>query len=602
MRIETLSIEQAHWQLAGQRLIEMTIAEFLYEKIISLQALGEGQYQLAIDGLVYQFSAQQQLLGHWLIQPGSVRIQGQSTPAWDLNQLIVAIARSVEVKPFTLAYLVKEMNNTWLAEAHLFNPQRPSSQALIDLPAAEIEGALRGHPWLVMSKGRLGFGYQDYRDFAPEMQTPQALFWVAVHNDLAAFNGTAEWSTEQLYAHELSATQRQQFAQQISSRGFNPVHYYLLPVHPWQWHQWLVSTYAGQIASGQIIALEWSSDQYLPMQSIRTFSNTTTPWRHYVKLPLSIFNTAVYRGLPSERNKAAPALTTWLQDTLGNDAILQASGLVMLGEIATLTVAQPCFDQIDGAPYQFHELFGCLWRESVQPYLGEYDQVLSQAALVHRDLAGDSVLAALIQRSGLAPLVWLKQFVQACLPPLLYCLYRYGMVFSPHGENSLLIHQNGVPKRMVIKDFIDDMNLVDEPFTELASLPPAADLLLRHAAKDLSHFIFTGLFMVHYRYIASIFTTDFGHSEAQFWQQVADVVHEFHSNHPELNDRMQKFAILRPSFEHVCLNRVRLFTSGYADDAERPVPVILDAMDNPINPTVLQRWHACASTHFTDKE
>lgn len=80
------------------------------------------------------------------------------------------------------------------------------------------------------------------------------------------------------------------------------------------------------------------------------------------------------------------------------------------------------------------------------------------------------------------------------------------------------------------------------------------------------------------------------------------MVHEYHSNHPELNDRMQKFAILRPSFEHVCLNRVRLFTSGYADDAERPVPVILDAMDNPINPTVLQRWHACASTHFTDKE
>ena len=66
MRIETLSIEQKHWQLAGQRLIEMTLAEFLYEKIISLQAQGDGQYRLDIDGLVYQLTAQQQLLGHWL--------------------------------------------------------------------------------------------------------------------------------------------------------------------------------------------------------------------------------------------------------------------------------------------------------------------------------------------------------------------------------------------------------------------------------------------------------------------------------------------------------------------------------------------------------
>lgn len=595
MRIATLTIEQTHWQLAGQRLIEMTIAEFLYEKIISLQACADGQYRLDINGLTYQLAAQQQLLGHWLIQPGSVHIQGQDRPAWDLNQLIVAIARTVEVKPFTLAYLVKEMNHTWLAEAHLLNAERPSSQALIDLPAAEIEGALRGHPWLVMSKGRLGFGYQDYRDFAPEMQTLQALFWVAVHKDLAEFNGTAEWSAEQLYRHELDAAQRQQFAEQIGARGFNPADFYYLPVHPWQWHQWLVSTYAGQIASGQIIALEWSSDQYLPMQSIRTFSNISQPPRHYVKLPLSIFNTAVYRGLPSARNKAAPALTAWLKQTLREDVTLQSSGLVMLGEIATLTIAQPCFDQIDGAPYQFHELFGCLWRESVQPYLAEQEQVLSQAALVHRDLAGDSVLAALIQRSGLAPLVWLKQFVQVCLPPLLYCLYRYGMVFSPHGENSLLIHQNGIPKRMVIKDFIDDMNVVDEPFAELASLPPAADLLLKHAAKDLSHFIFTGLFIVHYRYIASIFTTDFAHSEAQFWQQVADVVDDFHAAHPELQSRIEKFAIQRPTFEQVCLNRVRLFTKGYADDAERPEPVILEPMDNPINPAVLQRWHACAS-------
>lgn len=591
MRIETLSVTQEQWQLAGQRLIEMTIAEFLYEKIITVSMLGNEQYYLDLGEVQYLFTGQRYLLGHWHIESGSVYRQGDPQPAWDLSQLIVAIAHRVEVRPFTLAYLIKEMNHTWLAEAHLLNAERPSSEVLIDLPAAEIEGALRGHPWLVMSKGRLGFGYQDYRDFAPEMQQQQALFWVAVHRDLAVYRSTPAWEAEQLYQHELDVGQRQQFMSQIQARGQKPDAYYYLLVHPWQWHQWLVSTYAGQIAQGQIIALAWSSDQYLPMQSIRTFSNTSAPHRHYVKLPLSIFNTAVYRGLPSARNQAAPALTTWLQHTLKQDAQLQATGLVMLGELATLTIQQPCFDQVEGAPYQFHELFGCLWRESVQPYLQPDQQVLTQAALVHRDLAGSSVIAVLVARSGLAPLIWLKTFVQVCLEPLLYCLYRYGLVFSPHGENSLLIHENGVPKRMVIKDFIDDVNVVDEPFPELDSLPADTDLLLRHAAKDLSHFIFTGLFIVHYRYLSSIFMADFGCTEAEFWQQVADVVTDFHAAHPDLHERITKFEIQRPSFEHICLNRVRLFTKGYADDAERPEPVILDPMDNPINPEVLQRWH-----------
>ncbi|MCP5774355.1 hypothetical protein NL389_31515, partial [Klebsiella pneumoniae] len=125
---------------------------------------------------------------------------------------------------------------------------------------------------------------------------------------------------------------------------------------------------------------------------------------------------------------------------------------------------------IDGAPYQFKELFGCLWRESVDRYVDPSHQVLSQAALLHRDISGQSILSVLIQASGLSPLDWLAQFAQVSMSPLLLCLYRYGLAFSPHGENTMLVHENGVPKAMVLKDFIDDINLVDEDFPELTQL------------------------------------------------------------------------------------------------------------------------------------
>jgi siderophore synthetase component len=594
MNFATLKINQQQWRAAGQRLIEMAIAEFLYEEIIEVKALSAGHYQLDLADRRYQFQGHPYLLGHWHIQEGSVRdltSEQANLPAWNLHEFIVAMADSSNVKPFTKAYLIKEMNNTWLAEAHLFNQARLSSHAVLTEPHYKVEGMLRGHPWLIMSKGRMGFGYDDYLTSAPELSPEVKVLWLAVHRDLAEFRSTTQWDANSLYQHEFDADELQQFQNILQAKNLNAQDYFLIPVHAWQWHQWLVPTYANEIVDQKIVELNISQDSFVPMQSIRTLCNTSNTQRHYIKLPVSIFNTAVYRGLPSKRNLAAPAVTAWLKQIHQHDQDLQKTGVIFLGEVATLTIHQPCFDRIEGAPYQFKELFGCLWRESVDRYVDKSQQVLSQAALLHRDISGQSILSVLIQASGLSPIEWLAQFAQVSLSPLLLCLYRYGLAFSPHGENTMLVHENGVPKAMVLKDFIDDINLVDQDFPELAQLPPEADLLLRHEAEDLSHFIFTGLFMVHYRYICNVFLQDYPeYSELDFWQTISNTIVEFNQQHPELAERAEKFAMLRPTYTKICLNRVRLFTTSYNDEAERPVPVFLDPMANPVSPQTLSEW------------
>ena len=603
MSFAQLQVNQKQWRLAGQRLIEMAIAEFLYEEIIQVTHLKDNRYQLTLDDQTYTFKAQNYLLGHWQIEEGSVRELSvvEDLPAWNLHTFIRAFSNQTEVKPFTKAYLIKEMNNTWLAEAHLFDESRLSSEAALTASHHEIEGMLRGHPWLIMSKGRMGFGYDDYLSAAPELSPTVKVLWLAVHRDLAVFRSTEEWQAGRLYQHELSAEELANFEQKLHERGCSCRDYFLIPVHTWQWHQWLVPTYANEIVDRRIIELGVGQDDYVPMQSIRTLCNISQPERHYVKLPVSIFNTAVYRGLPSKRNLAAPAVTAWLKQIQTQDPDLKQSGVAFLGEVATLTIHQPCFDQIDGAPYQFKELFGCLWRESVDPVIGTGEQALSQAALLHRDINGQSILAVLIQASGLSPLQWLKRFAEVSVTPLLICLYKYGLAFSPHGENTMLIHANGVPQKMVLKDFIDDVNLVDEDFPELASLPIEGQILLRHPAYELSHFIFTGLFMVHYRYICNVFLQDYPeHSEVEFWQTISSVIDAFHQAHPELAERIEKFAMFRAEFEKICLNRVRLFTTSYNDEAERPVPVFLDPIANPVSPETLKRWSEQVSKSTDD--
>ena len=603
MSFAQLQVNQKQWRLAGQRLIEMAIAEFLYEEIIQVTHLKDNRYQLTLDDQTYTFKAQNYLLGHWQIEEGSVRelSVAEDLPAWNLHTFIRAFSNQTEVKPFTKAYLIKEMNNTWLAEAHLFDESRLSSEAALTASHHEIEGMLRGHPWLIMSKGRMGFGYDDYLSAAPELSPTVKVLWLAVHRDLVEFRSTEEWQAGTLYQYELDAEELDSFEQQLHERGCSCRDYFLIPVHAWQWHQWLVPTYANEIVDRRIIELGVGQDDYVPMQSIRTLCNISQPERHYVKLPVSIFNTAVYRGLPSKRNLAAPAVTAWLKQIQSQDSDLKQSGVAFLGEVATLTIHQPCFDQIEGAPYQFKELFGCLWRESVDPVIGTGEQALSQAALLHRDINGQSILAVLIQASGLSPLQWLKRFAEVSVTPLLICLYKYGLAFSPHGENTMLIHANGVPQKMVLKDFIDDVNLVDEDFPELASLPIEGQILLRHPAHELSHFIFTGLFMVHYRYICNVFLQDYPeHSEVEFWQTISSVIDAFHQAHPELAERIEKFAMFRAEFEKICLNRVRLFTTSYNDEAERPVPVFLDPIANPVSPETLKRWSAQVSKSTDD--
>ena len=603
MSFAQLQVNQKQWRLAGQRLIEMAIAEFLYEEIIQVTHLKDNRYQLTLDDQTYTFKAQNYLLGHWQIEEGSVRELSvvEDLPAWNLHTFIRAFSNQTEVKPFTKAYLIKEMNNTWLAEAHLFDESRLSSEAALTASHHEIEGMLRGHPWLIMSKGRMGFGYDDYLSAAPELSPTVKVLWLAVHRDLAEFRSTEEWQAGTLYQYELDAEELDSFEQQLHERGCSCRDYFLIPVHAWQWHQWLVPTYANEIVDQRIIELGVGQDDHVPMQSIRTLCNISQPERHYVKLPVSIFNTAVYRGLPSKRNLAAPAVTAWLKQIQSQDSDLKQSGVAFLGEVATLTIHQPCFDQIEGAPYQFKELFGCLWRESVDPVIGTGEQALSQAALLHRDINGQSILAVLIQASGLSPLQWLKRFAEVSVTPLLICLYKYGLAFSPHGENTMLIHANGVPQKMVLKDFIDDVNLVDEDFPELASLPIEGQILLRHPAHELSHFIFTGLFMVHYRYICNVFLQDYPeHSEVEFWQTISLVIDTFHQAHPELAERIEKFAMFRAEFEKICLNRVRLFTTSYNDEAERPVPVFLDPIANPVSPETLKRWSEQVSKSTDD--
>ncbi|MGW8672340.1 IucA/IucC family protein [Streptomyces niveus] len=578
------------WAGATARLLAKLLGEFAYEEIIEPVARtgsnGEapGRYTLALDdGTPLTFTARRGAYGSWRVDPHSVEHAGE--PFRDPLRFLVLARRLLAIDGATLGHLVRELNATLVADARIDGTALTAAQ-LADLDYAELEGHQTGHPWLILNKGRIGFSAVDSTRWAPESRAPSRLPWLAVSTTLAAYRGVPSLaSPEQLYASELDPATRETFASVLRSRGLDPDAYLYLPVHPWQWDEVLLPLYAGEIATGAIVPLPTDGDVRLPQQSIRTFLNTSRPDRHTVKLPLSILNTLVWRGLPTERTLAAPAVTAWMRGLYESDPFLRDEcGVILLGEVASVTVTHPLYDHLPEVPYQYKELLGAIWREPLPSRLAPGERARTLASLLHTDPQGRSFTAELVTRSGLPAEVWLGRLFAALLPPLLRFLYRYGTVFSPHGENAVVVFDDSdVPVRLAIKDFVDDVNVSARPLPEHETMPrEVRDTLLTEEPSFLTQFIHSGLFVGVFRFLAPLCQEQLDVPDRTFWSLVRAEILRHHARFPELKDRFETFDLLTPRIARLCLNRNRLHLDGYRDRADRPHAAVHGTVPNPL--------------------
>ncbi|MET8700398.1 IucA/IucC family siderophore biosynthesis protein [Kitasatospora sp. NPDC058032] len=568
-----------HWQRAGRALLAKMLGEFAYEELVTPVETGApGGYVLKLPGAEYRFTARRGAYDGWLVDPGSVCCDAPEGP--DPLRFLTHARHALGLRGDTTGHLLRELTATLTADAHLLATGLTAAE-LADLGHTALEGRQGGHPWIVPNKGRIGFSAADAARWAPEARAPRPLPWIAVHRRLAEYRGVAGLTDPaQLYRRELDDPDALR-----APLGAAADDYLLLPVHPWQWDETVLPLFAPWIASGEIVPLGTDGDLRLPQQSIRSFFNESHPERCTVKLPLAILNTLVWRGLPTERTLAAPAVTAWIHGLRDADPFLRDEcRVVLLGEIASVTVDHPLYRELPEAPYQYKELLGAIWREPLGPALAPGERARTLAALLQTGSDGRPLAAELIARSGLAPAEWTARLFAAMLPPLLHFLYRYGLVFSPHGENAIVVFdERDVPVRLAVKDFVDDVNLSDQDLPELRGLPAEVDaVLLREDPQGLCQFLHSGLFIGVYRYLAPLLEARTGLAEARFWALLRAEVLRHQARFPELADRFALFDLFRPRIDRLCLNRNRLLLDGYGDRPHRPHAARHGTVPNPL--------------------
>ncbi len=587
------ALTRERWERINRALIAKLLTELAFEDVLAprTEELADGRraFDLALgERLHLRYAGHRRPLGDWRVEADSLEayLDGEPVALPDAADVVAHGAPAVGADPSTAAGLVQEIAMTALGDVLGDARGRPAAD-LLELDPLELECEMRGHPWIVASKGRVGFGAGDLLAYAPEAAQPLRLGWLAAVPAIAQQRSLDGLTHAEVVRQSVGEEDWARLRERAAAAGLDPDAVAYLPVHPWQWEHRVLTLHAGAIARGELVALGTPAARYLPGQSIRTLADADHPERRHLKLALSILNTSTYRGLPRARTLAAPALTQWLTAACAADPYLREMGLVLLGEVAGVSVAHSAFEAIADVPYQHTEMLGAIWREPVHAHLREGERAITLAALIHRDSAGVSFAELLVARSGVAVEDWVARLHAVTLPPLLHVLYRFGATFSPHAQNCLVVLRDNVPVRLVVKDFVDDAMISSEPLPELADLPPDVRAALGAGVEAmlLAQWIQCGLLVCVHRYLAEILEERMGYPERAFWAAAERAVSAYHERfEDELGLRFALFDVEAPAFVKLCLNRVRILGRGYADDPQRPVASASGAIVNPLAP------------------
>jgi len=572
------------WEKANRLLIRKALAEFAHERLITPREQGDGYVVRSDDGLTrYRFTATRRALDHWQVDADSLtrHRDGVELPLSALD-FFVELKESLGLGDEILPVYLEEISSTLSGTCYkLTKPQLPVAELVrADFQAIET-GMTEGHPCFVANNGRLGFGIHEYLSYAPETASPVRLVWLAAHRSRAAFTAGAGIEYEAFVHGELGAETVERFRSTLREQGLDPADYLFIPVHPWQWWNKLSVTFAAEVARRNLVCLGEGADEYLAQQSIRTFFNRSHPEKHYVKTALSVLNMGFMRGLSAAYMDATPAINDWLAGLIDSDPVLKSTGLSIIRERAAVGYRHLEYEKATDRYSPYRKMLAALWRESPVSSLQDGESLATMASLVHVDHEGRSFAGALIERSGLPPTTWLRHYLRAYYTPLLHSFYAYDLVYMPHGENVILVLEDGVVRRAIYKDIAEEIAVMDPD----AVLPPAVSRVRVEVPEDkrlLS--IFTDVFDCFFRFLAANLAEEGILTEDDFWRTVAEVTREYQASTPELADKFRQYDMFAPRFALSCLNRLQLRDNRQMVDLADPSGALqlVGTLENPV--------------------
>ena len=564
---DTGHLRPEYMEPAQRHLVAKASSEFFHERLldaepVSVDGTGAEVWEFTTDGGArYQFQAGLLPLRHLVIEePTLVRLSPAGEQLrLDVQELVVELSGALGIPDHLMGTYLEELASTAASGAYKQFRGGPSAAQLArgrrDLDVAgdfqHTESAMtEGHPCFLASNGRIGFGVEDYLAYAPETGRRFRYQWYAARREDAHLALTPDRSEAGHWEEELSPATLEGFEQVVRGRGEDPADYLWVPVHPWQHDHRLSVSFAPDIARGDLIPLGAAGERYRPQQSIRTAFNADTPERSYIKTSLSIQNMGFLRGLSPEYMRKTPAINAWAADVVRSDEGLQGLGFDVLREHAAVGYTGDAYHDVAARSAQ-QKMIAALWRESPLGRAGEGERLMTLAALLHQDAEGGSVLAELIDRSGVDATSWVRELLVAYVAPVLRCLEVHELAFMAHGENIILRLREGRVVGAFMKDIGEEAAVIGE-----RAIPQDISRI-RHRIDDAeaAQLIFTDIVDGVLRHLQTVLHRSGVLPPQRLWSVLSEVIAD-HRASPRERRRAMDLAV--PSFAHSCLNRLQL--------------------------------------------
>ncbi|MBO9665242.1 MAG: siderophore biosynthesis protein IucC [Bdellovibrio sp.] len=576
-------ISKSAWLKVNQKLVAKSLQELSYEQLLKPETQDGVNFIVRLkSGVEYHYRGWQ---GIWtdvkVVANSIVRVEKGVTQKVDsAGQFFIDSQAETAMDDIILGNFLEEMHNTLYSDLRMeqLHTERPVSE-MLSWSGLKTQGVLNGHPKLLLNKGRITWSEKDLQEYAPESLPKLRLHWVAIRRDIAIYAAMADVTTDQILSQSMDQAELTRFNATLNDKGISKNDFVFVPVHPWQWDRFIQTQFAADLAMGRMISLGVFGDTYQPQISIRTLSNISRPGLWDIKLPLTILNTSSIRGIAAKYIPVGHELSTEMSQICADDEYL--TNVQILNEKAGVSFQHPVYKQVAQAPYRYHEYLGAIWRECAESKAAQQGEVaLLTGSFFHRDGQNQSLLGAYVKASGLTMRQWLRQYFDVVVVPLYHLQLKYGIGLVSHGQNIVLKLKDSQPAGVILKDFQGDLRLSKKsPLVEQSA--NLAKHLLQLPPNYLIHDLYTGHFVTVLRFISEVLKECDGFSEYEFYQILGESLRDYLSTSGFGVNMDDSLNLLAEKMPRVLVNKVR-FKIGYADSAERPVPMVGDELLNPI--------------------
>ena len=552
-----------------KKLIIKAIEELAFEELFELEQENSLYFLKLENDIQYEFSASIGIWGNLKIEFNTFVKKYKSLVVnnFTIYAFLKEIKKLTDMSDQTLAGYIEEANQTIFSDIQILENLK-----YFDFSSREfkyVDQMLAGHPKLIMNKGRIGWGEEEIIKYSPEFTQTFQLIWIAVHKDIISIGKNENCNLTNLYTDA-----------QIDTAEVDLDNYVVMPVHPWQWNKYIKIQYCEEIFKNNIIELGARGDEFMAQASVRTLSNVKENALYDIKTSVSILNTSCVRGIPSKYIENGHRISQKMINIIDKDLFLN-NKVDVLAEVAAVHISNRSFEDIN-CSYRFHELLGCVWRESVKSKLKANEYAIPVAALLI-DNTDNSLFENILTQSSLSTTEWIQHYFNKVIIPLYHLQVKHGLGLVSHGQNIILKFTDEMPIGIIIKDFHGDLRIskdsihknVDE-FSMLDQLPE----------NHLIHDLFTGHFISFLRYFSRLLDEKHLVNEFEFYSILANELQKYNNeNKPSSN-----INLLKKNIEKILVNRIR-FTAGYDETHTRLKPLLGSDILNPLY-TVLKENNA----------